>query len=233
MTSTILTYELKNDVAHLHMDDGKANALGHAMIDALSDAIDRAEKEAKAIMISGRENRFCAGFDLSVMSGGPAEVTKLVSRGALLLTRLYGLKLPVIVACTGHALAAGGLLLLAADYRVGTKGEFRIGLNEVAIGMTTPMFLLDFARDRVPATWLPRATVHAHLFNPETATTSGFLDEAVDAGDLIARASAVAEQMGALPQPAFAGSKKKLNRETIERIEANLKADSSTFDGAN
>ena len=232
MTASILTYELKNDVAHLHMDDGKANALSHAMIDALNDAIDKAESEAKAIMISGREKRFCAGFDLSVMYGGPAEVTRLVSRGANLLTRLYGLKLPVIIACTGHALAAGGLLLLAADYRVGTKGDFRIGLNEVAIGMTTPMFLLDFARDRVPATWLPRATVHAHLFNPVEATSSGFLDEAVDAADLLTRATSIAEQMGALPQPAFAASKKKLNRETIERIEANLTADSSTFDGA-
>ncbi|MEQ9520040.1 MAG: crotonase/enoyl-CoA hydratase family protein [Parvibaculum sp.] len=231
MTTGILNYELKNEIAHLHMDDGKANALGHAMIDALNEAIDRAEKEAKAILISGREKRFCAGFDLSVMASGPAEVAKLVSRGAHLLTRLYGLKLPVIVACTGHALAAGGLMLLAADYRVGTKGEFRIGLNEVAIGMTTPMFLLDFARDRVPTTWLPRATVHAHLFNPEEATASGFLDEAVEADKLIARASAVAEQMGALPQPAFAGSKKKLNQETITRIEANLAADSSTFDG--
>ncbi|MCE8000086.1 MAG: crotonase/enoyl-CoA hydratase family protein [Rhodobiaceae bacterium] len=232
MSDSILNYDLKNGVAVLHMDDGKANALGHDMISALSDALDRAEKEANAVVLMGREKRFCAGFDLSVMSSGPEAVGKLVSSGAHLMTRFYTYKLPIISACTGHALAAGGLLLLASDYRVGTKGDFKIGLNEVSIGMTTPQFLIDFARDRVPTRLLAQAVVHAQLFSPDDATEAGFLDEAVAADALETTALAVAERLGALPQPAFGNSKKKVNADTVAHINATLDADSATFDGA-
>jgi len=159
-------------------------------------------------------------------------VNKLVSSGAHLMTRLYTYKLPIIAACTGHALAAGGLLLLASDYRVGTKGDFKIGLNEVSIGMTTPQFLIDFARDRVPTRLLAQTVIHAQLFSPDQATEAGFLDEAVAADALETTALTVAERLGALPQPAFGNSKKKVNADTVAHINATLDADSSTFDGA-
>ena len=223
---------MQDEIGLIKLDDGKANALGHDMIAALSDALDRAEKEAKAIVLLGREKRFCAGFDLSVMSSGPEAVNELVTSGANLMTRFYQYKLPIVAACTGHALAAGGLLLLASDYRVGTKGEFKIGLNEVSIGMTTPQFLIDFARDRVPTRLLAQAVIHARLFSPDEATDAGFLDEAVVADDLESTALTVAERLGALPQPAFGASKKKVNADTVAHINATLTADSSTFDGA-
>jgi enoyl-CoA hydratase/carnithine racemase len=232
MSENFLTYELKNNVALIHMDDGKANALGDGMLSVLNAALDKAETEAKAVILMGREKRFCAGFDLKAMSAGPEAVTALVTAGANLMTRLYGFKLPVVAACTGHALAAGGILLLASDYRVGTSGDFRIGLNEVAIGMTTPMFLLDFARDRIPTPLLHQATVQARLFAPDEAVEAGYLDEAVSADALASTALEVAERLGALPQPAYAGSKRKLHGDTIARINANLASDSSTFDGA-
>ena len=211
MSEAILNYELKNGVAVLHMDDGKANALGHDMIGAISNALDRAENEANAVVLMGRENRFCAGFDLSVMSSGSEAVTNLVTSGANLMTRFYTYKLPIVSACTGHALAAGGLLLLASDYRVGTEGDFKIGLNEVSIGMTTPQFLIDFAKDRVPTRLFAQAVIHARLFSPDEATEAGFLDEAVAGDALAATALAAAERLGALSQPAFANSKKKVN----------------------
>ncbi len=232
MSDAILKYDLKNGVAVLHMDDGKANALGHDMIDAISAALDRAETEANAVILMGREKRFCAGFDLSVMASGPKAVNKLVTAGAHLMTRFYTYKLPIVAACTGHALAAGGLLLLASDYRVGTKGDFKIGLNEVAIGMTTPQFLIDFARDRVPTRLLAQAVIHARLFSPEEATESGFLDEAVADDTLESAALTAAERLGALQQPAFGNSKKKVNADTVAHINATLEADSATFDGA-
>ncbi len=232
MSESLLNYDLKNGVALLHMDDGKANALGHDMIAAISDALDKAESEANAVVLLGREKRFCAGFDLSVMSSGPEAVNKLVTSGANLMTRFYTFKLPIVAACTGHALAAGGLLLLASDYRVGTQGDFKIGLNEVSIGMTTPQFLIDFARDRVPTPLLAQAVIHARLFSPDEATEAGFLDEAVAGDALETTALAVAERLGALPQPAFENSKKKVNADTVAHINATLNADSATFDGA-
>ena len=222
----------ENDIAILTMDDGRANALGHAMIDAINAALDEAEGKAKAVLIAGREKRFCAGFDLDVMGSGPENVRKLVTAGAELLLKLYEYPLPVVMACTGHALAAGGLLLLAGDSRVGTEGDFRIGLPEVAIGMTMPVFGIELARDRLARHRFTEAVTQARIYGPADAVTVGYLDEAVPAAALMETAKARAAALAALQQPAFGNTKRKERQSTITLIRSTLKADSGTFDGA-
>ena len=223
---------VENDIAVLTMDDGRANALGHAMIDALNKALDEAEKNAKAVLIAGREKRFCAGFDLDVMGSGPENVRKLVTAGAELLLRLYEYRLPVVMACTGHALAAGGLLLLSGDSRIGTEGDFRIGLPEVAIGMTMPVFGIELARDRLARNRFSEAVTQAHIYGPGEAVAVGYLDEAVPAASLMETAKARAATLAALQQPAFANTKRKERGLTIRHIRDTLDADSGTFDGS-
>ena len=107
----MLSYALEGTTALLTMDDGKANALSNEMIDALSAALDRAAKEAGAVILQGRPERFCAGFDLKVMMSGFDNATALLTRGSALLMKLYGLSVPLVIACTGHALAGAGCLL--------------------------------------------------------------------------------------------------------------------------
>lgn len=227
-----LIVTVENDIAVLTMDDGRANALGHAMIDALNKALDEAEKNAKAVLIAGREKRFCAGFDLDVMGSGPENVRKLVTAGAELLLRLYEYRLPVVMACTGHALAAGGLLLLSGDSRIGTEGDFRIGLPEVAIGMTMPVFGIELARDRLARNRFSEAVTQAHIYGPGEAVAVGYLDEAVPAASLMETAKARAATLAALQQPAFANTKRKERGLTIRHIRDTLDADSGTFDGS-
>lgn len=227
-----LIVNVENDIAVLTMDDGRANALGHAMIDALNKALDEAEKNAKAVLIAGREKRFCAGFDLDVMGSGPENVRKLVTAGAELLLRLYEYRLPVVMACTGHALAAGGLLLLSGDSRIGTEGDFRIGLPEVAIGMTMPVFGIELARDRLARNRFSEAVTQAHIYGPGEAVAVGYLDEAVPAASLMETAKARAITLAALQQPAFANTKRKERGLTIRHIRDTLDADSGTFDGS-
>src|ERR1700722_11350099 len=108
----VATYRLEGPIAHIQMDDGKANALSETMLGELDEALTRAEKEAGAIVLSGRPQRFCAGFDLKVMMSSPEAAQNMLRRGAALLMRLYGTPLPLVVACTGHALAGGALVLL-------------------------------------------------------------------------------------------------------------------------
>lgn len=231
MSGPLLT-TIEDEIAVLTMDDGRANALGHAMIDALNKALDEAETTAKAVLIAGREKRFCAGFDLDVMGSGPENVRKLVTAGAELLLRLYEYRLPVVMACTGHALAAGGLLLLSADSRIGTEGDFRIGLPEVAIGMTMPVFGIELARDRLARNRFTEAVTQARIYNPTDAVTVGYLDAAVPAGSLLESAKARATELAALQQPAFASTKRKERQLTIRHIRDTLDADSGTFDGS-
>src|SRR5262245_28233481 len=126
---TLANYRLEGTTAIVQMDDGKANALSDAMIGELIDALTRAEHEATALVLAGREARFCAGFDLKVMMSGPEQAKSLLVRGAELLMRFYGSPIPIVAACTGHALAGGALVLLSTDVRIGAAGPFKIGLN--------------------------------------------------------------------------------------------------------
>lgn len=232
MSAPILDYTLNDGVAVLTMDDGRANALGHAMIDALSAALTRADGEAKAILILGREKRFCAGFDLEVMASGPEHVAPLVSAGANLLMDIYEHRLPVVIGCTGHALAAGGLLLLAADLRIGAEGDFKIGLPEVAIGMTMPVFGLELARDRLSNHHLTAAVTQARIYTPQEAAQIGYLDQTAPVAALKETALTRARELGALSQPAFANTKRKERGSTISYIRETLVSDAKTFDGA-
>lgn len=232
MAADILNYALDGEVAVLTMDDGRANALGHAMIDALKSGLARAEKEAKAILILGREKRFCAGFDLEVMASGPEHVAPLVSAGANLLMDIYEHRLPVVIGCTGHALAAGGLLLLAADLRIGAEGDFKIGLPEVAIGMTMPIFGLELARDRLANHHLTAAVTQARIYNPQEAAQIGYLDMTAPLDSLRETSLAKARELAALNQPAFANTKRKERGSTIDYIRETLTSDARTFDGA-
>ncbi len=125
MSAPVLDYTLNDGVAVLTMDDGRANALSHAMIDALSAALVRADGEAKAIVILGREKRFCAGFDLEVMASGPQHVAPLVSAGANLLMDIYEHRLPVVIACTATIVSAGiiGAIVLSNQFSA-LRAEF-------------------------------------------------------------------------------------------------------------
>src|SRR5262245_4559732 len=99
------------------MDDGKANALSISMIEALLAALRRAEEAGHAVVLAGRPERFCGGFDLKVMMSGPANAAGLLRAGSDLLLSLYGARVPLVIACTGHAVAGGALVVLTGDVR--------------------------------------------------------------------------------------------------------------------
>jgi enoyl-CoA hydratase len=220
-----LTYTLEDKVAIVRMDDGKANALSSAMIDALRDALMRAEGEASAMVLAGRADRFCAGFDLRVMMSGPEHAKALLRSGSDLLMKLYGAAIPLVIACTGHALAGGALVVLTGDHRVGAAGEFRIGLNEVSIGMPVPVLAMELARDRLLPTELHRATLLAQIYDPDAALRAGYLDAVVPADQVVAHARAEATRLAALGRAPFRATKARLRGKTIAHVVDSLDAD--------
>jgi enoyl-CoA hydratase len=224
--SDSVRYELSGDVAILRLDDGKANALDPTIIGSLHDDLRRAEKEAAAVLLTGRAGRFSAGFNLGVLKdGGPDAARGLVSAGAELAVQIARHPTPVVIACTGHALAMGAVLLLAADLRLGATGDFKIGFNEVAIGMTAPVFLVEFARERLSKRHFQRATVQAEIYSPESAIDAGFLDRIVAPDDLFESALKESQRLAKLPRAAFARTRASVRNEVLERIEATLADD--------
>jgi enoyl-CoA hydratase len=217
-----LTSELRDGVAVVRMDDGKANAISFAMLDALGAALDEAEKAAKAVVLLGRPDRFSGGFDLGVMNQGGEAMVRLVRGGGRLALRLYELPLPVVIGCTGHALAMGAVLLCAADLRLGAAGAYKIGLNEVAIGLALPVFAAELARERLAPTHLQRATGLAEIFAPDEAVAAGFLDATHPAAGLDDAALTAAARLAALPGHAHGPTKRSLRARALDTIRASL-----------
>ena len=225
-----LTYALSDDVAVITMNDGKANALSHALIDALHDCLDQAEEESRAVVLAGRSGMFCAGFDLGPMTAGADSARALVKAGSELNTRLILHPQPVVAACTGHALAAGALMLLSADSRIGAQGKFKIGLNEVAIGLRLPVFAVELARDRLAKRHLLGATVQARLYDPDTACEVGFLDRVEPAEVTVEAALQEASVLTKLNAKALADSKRILRGALVDQVRASLDADLADLD---
>lgn len=226
MSSDKLHYELHDRTAVITMDDGKANALSHEVIEALHEALTHAEREkAGAVLLTGRPNRLSGGFDLGAMTAGPESARQLVTAGAELMLRLYAFPRPVVVACTGHALAAGAILLLSADLRIGAAGQFKIGLNEVSIGLTLPIFATELARDRLSKRYFSAAVTQARIFDPDSACDAGFLDATAAPEALHGVALERAGMLAALPHPAFRNTKINERSATIHHIRETLAAD--------
>lgn len=223
MSEPIVTVEQRGEVAVVRFDDGKANVISPASVAALDSAFDRAERDASSVVLIGRPGRFSAGFDLAVVGGGDADASSAMMRsGAELAVRIYEFPIPVVFACTGHAIAMGAVLLLCADTRIGVEGDFRIGLNEVAIGMSLPTFVTELAIDRLSRRHLQQATGLAEIYSPAGAIDAGFLDRVVAPESLLETAVAEAERGQALDRAAHTATKRRLRGATVQRIRASL-----------
>jgi enoyl-CoA hydratase len=210
--------ERVGDVAVIRLDDGKANALGFDLVDGLAGALDDAA-DAKAVVIVGREGRFSAGFDLSVMKTERAP--ELMGKGAGLALRLFEHPAPVVLGITGHALAMGAVLMLTADWRVGAEGDYKLGLNEVRIGLFVPPFATDLAEYRLSRRHLTEAVQLAEVYDPQGALAAGFLDEVVDLDQVEARAVERATAWAAdLDPKAFARTRTIARGAVIDKLKA-------------
>ncbi|MBJ38765.1 MAG: enoyl-CoA hydratase [Gammaproteobacteria bacterium] len=212
---------IEDGLAVLAFDDGKANAVGYDFIDQMENCLDRAEREARAVVIAGRPGLFSGGFDLGELRKGPDAANALVDRGARMLLRLYAHPQPVVAACTGHAVAAGAFILLSCDTRIGGLGEFSIGLNETALGMSFPVFAIELTHARLSKRHVTAAFVQSALYGPEEAVDAGFLDEAVAVDAAVDRACAEARRLGELPD-VYGANKRLIRANVIQTIEASL-----------
>src|SRR5262249_2560227 len=145
-------------------DDGKVNAMSPRMIAATGAAFDRARADRAAVVLTGRPGVFSAGFDLTVLRASPGDAMAMVRSGFELAARVLTHPRPVVVACTGHAVAMGVFLLLPGDSRLGVAGAYRIVANEVAIGLTMPLPAVAILRYRLTPSCFDRAVGLAETF---------------------------------------------------------------------
>lgn len=224
-----LTCTIEDGVAVLRLDDGKVNVVSHRVIELVHESLDRAVADARAVAIVGREGKLSAGFDLTEMTAGIDRARALVGAGGRMLMRIFGHPQPVVAAVTGHALAAGALLALACDTRIGADGPAKIGLNETAIGMGLPRYATELATARLTPTHLTRSAVQAEIYDPAGAVEAGYLDRVVPAAECEATAVAEARRLGQLRTGAYSHTKLALRQPIIDRVLAGLDADMETI----
>lgn len=224
-----VTCTIDDGVAVLRLDDGKVNVVSHRVIELLHAGLDTALADARAVAIIGRPGKLSAGFDLTEMTAGIERTRALVGAGGKLLMRVFGHPQPVVVAVTGHALAAGALLVLSCDTRIGGDGPAKIGLNETAIGMGLPRYATELAQARLSPAHLTRAAVQAEIYDPVGAVEAGYLDRVVPAADCEAVAIDEARRIGAFRTGAYSHTKLALRGELIDRVVAGIDADMASL----
>jgi enoyl-CoA hydratase len=201
------------------------------MLAEIGTRLDEAEADAEAdvVVLTGTATTFSAGFDLRT----PAERwPEMLVAGARTAERLLAYPKPTVAACNGNALAMGGFLLLSCDLRIGAAGDFKIGLNEVRIGLTLPYFGIAIARHRLSRPYFDRCTVTGLHLGPEEAQAAGFLDQVVAAAELESIARTEARELTQVKQPAHSLTKVRIReaaiagiRDGVDRIENREQAD--------
>ncbi len=225
----LTSYAVTDGVAFVAMDDGKVNALSMGMITALNSALDRALDDGAVVVITGRPGVFSGGFDLKVLGAGGADAAQLLNAGFELSLRLLEYPAPVVLACTGHAIAMGAFLLLSGDYRIGVDGPYRVVANEVAIGMTMPWAAITICRQRLDPAFLDRAVNLAEPFTPSQAAAAGFLDRIVDGEQLQSAAVEAAVGFRELSRTAHAATKQRTRGQAVAAIREALAVDQPDF----
>ncbi len=228
--SELARYELNEGMATITMDDGKVNALSIVMLRALHAAFGQAERDRAVVVLTGRDGYLSAGFDLGVFAEGGAAVQEMLMLGATLTERMLAFATPVVVACSGHAVAAGSFLLLASDTRIGADGPFRIGLNEVRIGLTVPWFAIELARQRLKPADFDQTVVNATIYGPKQAADAGFLDRVVAGAELPGAALEVASRLATLDPVAHAATKLRARGATLQAMRAAIEREIAVGD---
>ena len=224
-----VTFDEGAEFSTITIDDGKVNALSLSILAEVNLALDQALRADVPVIITGRDGRFSAGFDLGTLTGGGPDAPTLLRRGFELAERMLSFSLPVVVACSGHAIAMGSFLLLSADVRIGAEGEFKIGANEVSIGMTMPTAAIELCRLRIPTTHLSRVLSNAEMFSPSGAVGAGFLDAVASPADLGSRAAAAAATLGRVDLAAHAATKLLWRAPALSAISAGIESDHAAF----
>ena len=219
MSDKIATLTSKDDISIITLDDGKANVFSPKMIQDVNECLDKVPTESGALIITGRDGMFSAGFDLKIISSGDIQATMDMSlSGFKLLSRIFSFPRPILAACSGHGIALGTFLLCCCDYRIGVKGDYMIGANEMRTNMVIPIPILELISHRVTASHKYRAILGAEMYSIENGIGAGLIDEVVDPENLMETAMLKAKDLATMGHPSYSLTKELLIREPLQKI---------------
>ena len=205
-------YSVDEDVALVHLDDGKANAMQIAWCEEMNAALDRVEKEpVRAVVVHGRDRFFSGGLDLKVLPAlPPLALRQTTDQFMATMKRLFLFPKPVVAAAAGHAIAGGMMLYLAADMRLALDDEDALfGLNEATTGIPLLGGTAGICQYAIPPRHHNELILHGRMLDAATTRARGITDELVgDAAELLPRAMARARELSDLDLATYAINKR-------------------------
>jgi enoyl-CoA hydratase len=211
----------RDGIAIVTMVHGKANALDIEFCEAIAAQFDKLRSApARAVVLTGQGRMFSAGVDLLRLSeGGAAYVRRFLPALHRLFEAVFFFPKPVVAAINGHAIAGGCVLQCCADKRIAARGDSRIGVTELLVGVPFPALAFEVMKFASPPRYLANGMYSGATFTPDVALTRGLIDEIVDASALLDRAVAAAETLAALAPKAFAQTKLQLRQPSADALE--------------
>ena len=224
----MLHREDDDDVAVLRLDFPRGNALGDALLEALSEALrDLRESDSTGVVLTGKERIFSPGLDLvHCWELGRADMAAYLDRFERLFLDLFTFPKPVVAALGGHAIAGGCVLSLAASARILRDGTFKIGMNEMALGVGFPVAageIVSFATQGIDG---GEALLRGEHWDAQSSFRRRFADALVAASDLIGTASARVRELVPLTESRESGI-----RPHVERIDGSRSPYATTRTG--
>ena len=219
MSDKLATLKKEENISVITLDDGKANVFSTKMSTDINECLDEVSVEDGCIVLTGREGMFSAGFDLKTLQGGDMDqIQEMTTTGFKLLSRIFSFPRPVIAACSGHGIALGTFLLCCCDYRIGIKGDFMLGANEMRTNMVIPPPILELIKFRVAQSHKYRAVLGAEMYTFENAKEAGLIDEVVDSNILMETAFNKAKDLATMGHPSYSMTKELYIAEPLKKI---------------
>ena len=228
MNESNLRVENDDGIAILKFARPPANAITFELASRFAAAYDEiVAAEPRALVLTGSGNFFSGGLDLREVPTYDVEQQRafleVVNR---LIGKLYASPFPVVAAANGHAVAAGYILLLTADYRVGPEGDYAFGLTEARVGIPFPAAPMIVLKAELAPPDLRFTTLHAKNYGADEALRRGVFDELQAAPRVLERALEIAVDLASMPRDAYGRIKAQVRRETIEALEELGRSDS-------
>ena len=224
MSEKIATIKKEDYISIITLDDGKANVFSPEMSNQLNACLEQVDTESGCLIITGREGMFSAGLDLKVIQSGDVDrIVEMSSSAFKLLARIFSFPRPVIAACSGHGIALGTFLICCCDYRIGIKGDYMLGANEMRTNMVIPTPILELIKFRVNDSHKYRAVLGAEMYNFNQAQEAGLIDDVVEIDNLMTAARDKAKDLATMGHPSYTMTKELFIAEPMAKINEALK----------
>ncbi|MEY3013237.1 MAG: hypothetical protein RIT45_1972 [Pseudomonadota bacterium] len=230
--ASCIRIERHGEIAILRLARPPVNAIEGAFCRDLVAALDalEADTEVRGVILAGRPGLFSAGLDLpALLALDQAGMREFWYAFTGMFLRLWSSPLCIVAAIEGHAPAGGTVLAIACDHRIMADGPYKMGLNEVEVGLGVPVFLCAVVRSMLGQRVAERVLTQGLLLTPLEALAVGFVDEVVAQADVMRRAHAELAVRLARPEAARRATKTALRRPHADAIRAGLDAEVDAF----